>query len=612
MLPYQQRYIDNVRQIASLSDLYAITAPDFDSWYALLQQNGAALDALKAENTALLGAHLFPLLDALHAASAEDIAALEEFAAALMDWSTNLDCGIYLLIHESLLSLARFRRDRASIIKELYMVGMGLYYQGRRLLGTKCAEIDAFYFRNEMIFTEAGSYLQFFHEIDDEQTKGYIIRALANIAICTQDLRRRVGISQRVLQIVQDPYYRSMAPSLPWDVFLRRTHQQMSSNRAMLSRGGLSAEELSAVLESCQVVFQPESDNDTPNVRWLWPYYEMEYSCGFVDLSTTLHRMQRLIDMHPYDQYDMSGLYANVQLPIYYGSLVRRNPTLAHRSEHIRFLAGAYEKMMRVMMSCPSASFTDFFFYLVSLVVTDYYETDGVMSYREVTTALMRRLSGALYIRSQRVGEIMRCLSRAIVRDESGFFDDIDFLRALTDPAEKERAVTEYAYECGLYHDFGLIKMNFDRLCHSRALLESEQKLYELHTLSGHDDLASRASTARYADIALGHHAWYNGAGGYGTRYVRNESPYRQMTDLAAIATVLSEDSPLSAEERIDVVLAQEGRRFSPLLTSYLTEDSLKRQIAAILSRGDEASCRAVYKDLWGNQSDGKKEVKHG
>ena len=205
MLPYQQRYIDNVRQIASLSDLYAITAPDFDSWYALLQQNGAALDALKAENTALLGAHLFPLMDALHAASAEDIAALEEFAAALMDWSTNLDCGIYLLIHESLLSLARFRRDRASIIKELYMVGMGLYYQGRRLLGTKCAEIDAFYFRNEMIFTEAGSYLQFFHEIDDEQTKGYIIRALANIAICTQDLRRRVGISQRVLQIVQDP-----------------------------------------------------------------------------------------------------------------------------------------------------------------------------------------------------------------------------------------------------------------------------------------------------------------------------------------------------------------------------------------------------------------------
>ena len=609
MLPYQTHYLESTRQIAALSDFYGITAPDYRQWYEKQLDARRQIAALREENVALLNEHLFPALDGLHAASAEDIAALEAFAAALMDWSTNLDCGIYLLIHDSLLSLYRFRRDRDRVIKELYMVGMGLYYQGRALQGTECAASDAFRFRNEMVFTEGGSYLKFFSEIDDEQTKGYIIRALANIAICSRDLRRRVAISKRVLQIVQDDYYRTLAPSLPWDTFLQRTHQQMSSNRAVLSKGGLGAEELAAVLESCEVVFKPESGTDTPNVRWLWPYYEMEYSCGFVDLATTLARMERLIEDSPYNSYDVSGLYANVQLPIYYGRLVRDNPALQSKREHIRFLDRAYRKMMQTLMSYPSDSFTDFFFYNICLVITDYFEIDGVESYRDITTRLMQRLTGNLYIRSRRAGELMRLIAAAICRSEPDFFDDIDFLRALPPGEEKLRAVTDYAEQCGLYHDFGLIKMNFERLCQTRDLFEGEQRMYELHTISGHDDLAGRASTAIYADAALGHHRWYNGADGYPEDYVRNASPYRQMTDLVAVVAYLNESGDISPRGAISSVLAQERRRFSPLITAYLSDDALQAEIEAVFARQDEPAYRALYAELRGKENNTIHEV---
>lgn len=609
MLPYQTRYLENTREIAALSDFYGISAPDYGQWYEKQLAARRRIAALRQENVALLNDCLFPALDDLHAADDADIAELEAFAAALMDWSTNLDCGIYLLIHDSLLSLYRFRRDRNRVIKELYMVGMGLYYQGRTLQGTECKASAAYRFRNEMVFTEGGSYLKFFSEIDDEQTKGYIIRALANIAICSKDLRRRVAISKRVLQIVQDDYYRSMAPSLPWDTFLQRTHQQMSSNRAILSSGGLSAEELAVVLESCEVVFKPESGTATPNVRWLWPYYEMEYSCGFVDLATTLSRMERLIEDSPYDSYDVSGFYANIQLPIYYGRLIRDNPSLQSKAEHVRFLDRAYRKMMRTLMSCPTEKITDFFFYNICLVISGYFEIDGVESYRDITAKLMRRLTGNLYIRSRRAGELMRLLSTAILRSEPDFFDDIGFLRALPPGEEKLRAVADYAEQCGLYHDFGLIKMNFERLCQTRDLFEGEQRMYELHTISGHDDLAARASTAIYADAALGHHRWYNGAGGYPEDYVRNDSPYRQMTDLVAVVAFLNEESDAAPREKIAAVLAQEHKRFSPLIAAYLADETLQTEIEAIFSRRDEPTYHALYEELRGDHNETIHEV---
>ena len=597
MLSYQTKYIENTKKIAAQSDFYGITASDFPAWFALQKQAAATIEKLRQENIALLSENLFPVLDDLHNADNETIALLEEFAETLLDWRTNLDCGVYLLIYDSLLSLYRVRGNRDGIIKCLYKVGMGHFYQNRTVEGIGRVHTASFFFENEMIFTEAGSYLKYFAEIENEETRGYIIRALANIAICAIDLRKRVAISSRILKIVRDDYYRSLAPSLPWDRFLRATNQQMSANRGVLSRGNLSADELAAVLESCYEVFKPETANENPNVRWLWPYYEMEYSCGFVDLATTLDRLEMLIERTAYHEYDVAGLYGNIQLPIYYGSLLHDNPS-AIKPRHIRFLASAYEKMMHTILTIPTEDFIDFFFYAIRLVITDYYEAEGVPTYREITAKLMKRLTGQLYIQSRRMGEVLKLLCGAILDEDPTFFDDIDFIRVETDPTVKRNTVLSYALECGLYHDFGLIKMNLDRLRRTRSLFDKEDTMFRLHTISGHDDLAARASTARFADIALGHHAWYNGAGGYPEDYVRNASPYRQMTDAAAVAVYLTETYDGDIKAAVKNAVALERTRFSPLVTAYLENDILQAKLDTILCSDAEPFYREIYDEV--------------
>lgn len=597
MQPYQTRYIENLRRARTLSDLYAVPITTFDEWYAAQQSHCEQLAAIRRENIELLQAHLFPTLDKLHEASAETIAELEAFADALMDWNTNLDCGIYTLIHESLLSMYRTRRDRNRIIKELYKVGMGLYYRNHGVEAVSSEYIRTFRFENEMVFTEAGSYLKFFADIEDEETRGYIIRALANISICTIDRKRRIAVSARILEIVQDEYYRSLAPGLPWDVFYRRTLQQMSSNRSTLSTGGLTKDELAAVFEACYDVFKPEQDNPNPNVRWLWPYYEMEYTCGFVDLGTTLDRLERLITETPYDAYDTSGLYANVQLAAYYGILLRRNPALLSKPRHVEFLLYAYDKMLKTLLTCPVSKYNDYFYYMTRLAASSYLEVEGGMPYTDILTLLMQRFAGHLYVRSEKAAAMTRVFADAILRDDSTFFNDIDFLAAISDPAEKRRAVLEYAEKCGLYHDLGLTKMDLYRTKQTRNLLEPEYQLTKLHTISAHNDLIERRSTAPYADIAFGHHAFYDGSDGYPNEYVRSRSPYRQMTDLVSLVAYLIDHDTGDTAETARKALAQAHKRFSPIIVSYLNDPQLLQRIDEIL-RNDKPYFRRLFDRL--------------
>ena len=600
MLPYQEHYILNMQEIGRLGDFYPLPDPGFDAWYRDRQEKEQRIRVLRQENITILEEELFPTLDDIHRADAEQIRSLREFADALLDWSSNLDCGVYLLIHDALLSLFRIRKDRSQIIQELYKLGMGMYYRNRSVQGMEDSLKKPFYFENEMVFTEAGSYLKYFEHICEEETKGYILRSLANISIASLDMKRKVGISGRVLQILQDPYYRTLAPGLPWDAFLRKTHQQMSSCRHILTKGDMSTAELAAVLDSCSVVFEPEKDMENPNIRWLWPYYEMEYSCGFASLMTTLNRMEWLIDSLPYDQYDYSGLYANVQLPVYYGRLMEDNPFLQTKDRHVRFLSHAYRKMMKTLLSIPAEKYDDFFHYLIILVVTDYLEIEGTPSYRDILLQLIRRIDPVLYLRSLKKGQVMQLYCSELLKSDPSFFDEIPVIGTAKDLQTKKSALTDYAMQCGLLLDSGLLKIKLERLSRSRNLFEPEYQLYRLHAESGADDLRKRTSTEMYADPALGHHRWYDGSDGYPDSYVRNLSPFRTMTDTAAIAVFLCENySPECSEEEWTALLSfiqkEGGTRFSTQAAACLDDASFTRSLREILSDEGKEHLRSLY-----------------
>jgi len=575
MLPWQEEYLSNAREIVRLRD-YGSSAAS-----GMFSEARASADALLRRNNDLLNECFFPVLDNLHAAGPEDIAGLVAFGDALMDWKVNLDIGVYVTLHDALLRLYRTGRDRNGIIRELYRVGMGLYYQSRMLLGLENGRNDSVFFENELVFSEAASYFHYFAEIDDEETRGFIIRSLANIAICVRDPRRKIAASRRVLEVIRDPEIRALAPGLPWEQFLRGTHQQMSSNRVSLSRGDLNQDELSAVLDSCYEVFKPEESSSNPSPRWLWPYYEMEYNCGYVTLEITLQRLSRLIHQTQWNQYDVAGLYGNVQLPMIYAKLLRTHPELTEDPRQIAFLDEVCRRMERTLMTFPLDSFSDYFLYNLMLPFYNYVEIPGVPAYRDTVIRLMKRFFGDEYIAGRVRGDAMALCCDALLRLNGALFDDLPL--DVTEPSARREALLTLARDAGLLLDLGRVTMNTIR--RPRNLFDGEYRLTLLHPVIGRDALALRPSTRALADIAYGHHSWYNGAApGYPQDYVRTESPYRQMTDVAAMVTFMMEQYQGDMQELLRQIYAEEGRRFSPLITPVLTDSALVSELEAILS----------------------------
>ncbi len=591
---WQETYLNNLREIARLRLLFGAEKTDFGTWYEAYRAAEERLRAIREENTCLLSTHFFPLLDRLPGASREELDELTAFGAELMDWKANLDCGLFVAIHDALLKLSRLRRDRSGVIRELYQLGMGLFYLQRPLVGIDSPEASSMAFHNEMVFTEAASYFRYFDALDSDEDRAYVVRSMANVSICSVSFKHRLSASMRTIRTAKDPSYRAAAPSLPWDTYLRRGYQQLSTLRSRLSDPGITQTEVAAVMDACYEVFKPETASENPSRRWLWPYYEMEFHCGYVGLEQTVERLEKLIRETPAHEYDVSGMYGNVQLPVVYGRMLRDHEKLRRDPDRRRFLDFAYRKMMENLLTVPLETPTDELIYLLIAVITDFYEIPESVSYREVTTHLMQRYAGRLYMRSLTAGELLSCLCAFIYDRAPDSFNRLPVLADMPDAEARRTALLDFASACGFYCDFGLIKMNMERTMQSRNLFENESRMVRLHTVSGYDDLRRRESTARFADVARGHHTPYTGAQDDPSGYVRLESPCRQVTDLAALVSDLLdwEGGDVAAWARS--AREKAGSRFSPRATVYLADETLLRRLDEIL-RADRARCRRVY-----------------
>ncbi len=137
--------------------------------------------------------------------------------------------------------------------------------------------------------------------------------------------------------------------------------------------------------------------------------------------------------------------------------------------------------------------------------------------------------------------------------------------------------------------------MNTSRITAIRDLFDREYDIYRLHTVIGRHVLQQRESVNRYADIALGHHVFYDESDGYPDDYVRIESDSRRMCDIAAVVCFLSECYDGNTEETISQIKEGSRTRFSPQVVSYLEDKETMNKIEEILTGERERYYRELY-----------------
>lgn len=611
MQPYQEEYIANLKDIAALAARKKTRCRSFEEYQAELMADRMGIEQKVARNMELLKSELFPLMDHLPEANEEELDELGEFASRLFQVGEELDTGLFCQIHQALLNLARLTKDRNSIIRELYWLGIGRNNCCSKLIGLERSKIDNYTSEMRLCFTEAGAYLKYFDEIKDSKTRDYIVRSHANMSLGQfASPGEKICRVKRTLEILQDKYYQEMEPDFPWDRYIFTAHRQMTTSISYSKDNVMSAEDVEAVMESAYIVYQTrlreaEERKVRPPIHSAFSYAAISYYCGLDTLDGLLTKMERLMDSTEISDFSSENMYGLISLPAFYCQYLRQYPDkIPQRQEYIESL---YQRILEYMAVVPDAPENESLFLYLRQLANCFVETENSISYGAFITKILMRFAPDNYIQSYVVARAAAAFTRIIMEEEPDFFDDIVWIKEIKETEEKRREAVKYAWGCGFFHDIG--KINFLNLYINtgRQWFEEEYEMTRLHTVIGSGCLMECPSTRRYASAALGHHSWYDGSSqGYSDSYVRLECPERQMVDIIALidwlenvtdAQCLSTGIKLGFEEAVQKAVSMEGRRFSPMLTSRLREKEVIEQLRCSFEQGWLEACRQLYEE---------------
>lgn len=610
MQPYQEEYIANLKDIAVLAARKKADGSLFESYYEQSVQTKEQAEEKAKHNMKLLREGLFPVLDHIYDADEEELSRLQEFAGQLISGGEELDAGLFCQIHKALLSLARQTKNREKMICELYWLGMGYYYQCNKLVSLKRSESQKYTAQMRLCFTEAAAYLKYFDEIEDTETRGYILRSRANMALGQfASPGEKIHMVKRTLQILQDKDYQEKEPNLPWDRFIYMTHQQMAASISYSRENGMTAQDVADVMESVYIVYQRRmqetaSRGERPPIRSHFSYCAIEHYCGLYGIEELLTRMEDLMDEADPEDISAEGMYGIISLPAFYCQYLNQYPEhLEKRKSYIEML---YRKIIDYIESFPKDSENQALFLYVRQLSSTFVETENSISYKEFLFKLQVRFAPEIYVHSRVVADVAVVFCEMIIEEEPDFFDDIESIRAITDAEEKRRQILDYARESGLLHDVGKISFMDLYSQTARQWFEEEYEMAHLHTLVGATWLQDRESTRCYAPVALGHHYWYDASRGYPDSYKRLECEYRQMVDIIGLfdwmnnvtdTARLCTGEEKTFDEAVETAIALEGRRFSPLLIARLRDKSVVERIKTAFEEGRKNAYRCLYEE---------------
>lgn len=599
MRPYQEEYLANVRAYAALTAAHPGADEDPVKW---VERNEAERKRLIQRNMELLREGLVPQLDRLPEADEAELAELRAFTAELYGGGRDLDLGLFCHMRQALLNLARQKRDRDGVIRELYWLGIGKHAMYNKLIGMELEVTEPYLSQARLCFAEAAAYLKYFEELEDPETRGYIMRSMANMGLGQfRSVGERTRLIKRALQVFQDPFYRELAPQLPWDRYVRQARQLMIASLAHGREQAMTPQDVADIMESAHIVYQGNTrPEDVPLARQSFHLYSIEFYCGIYDLNTLLAKLEGVMDQADEADYSTEGMYGLISLPAFYCQYLRSYPQQLTGTRE-RYVDRLYQRVLRYTENFPAGrEDASLFLYLRQLSHT-FVETEGGLSFAGFQRRLMVRFAPSVYLHVRSVAAGAQALCGILLEEEPSFFDDMEEIRVLSSPEEKRRAVLDLAERCGIHHDMGKLNLLDFYTRIARQWLPEEYQIIRLHPLAGSGLLADRRSTARLASTALGHHAWYDGSRPYPGGYRRLEYPERQMTDVIALIDWLADTTHITGlytgrqktfPEAMEAAIRLEGRRFSPMLTARLRDRSVAERIRAAMDRGRQEACR--------------------
>lgn len=207
--------------------------------------------------------------------------------------------------------------------------------------------------------------------------------------------------------------------------------------------------------------------------------------------------------------------------------------------------------MEKAYLNCPgNRDNTDYVRDLLRLSTYDkvmmYLTPDEVKHFLSTLNVATQTMTYAHSVYTTKVAEE---LTKAILTYEPSLFVGVLNCQTPTEVLKNKNKILHFVKEACMYHDIGknsiasVVKHGY------KPLFREDVELYRRHPEFALDYLKVTPSLAQYSDVALGHHKWYDGKGGYPEKFDNTQSSLRFIIDVVALSVSIDEMAEESLEE---------------------------------------------------------------
>ena len=591
-----------------------------DDYRIMLTENFRQIGDLACENRDMITKDIEPILRSHDLLSAREISQIDRLKSDLLDAMThkNIDINITNMLSDRLMRDAEKKCDDDYLIRcldEQIIIAVALSVQ-MHWIHTAPEITDRIMKAGLTAFEHITSYLDKdkFSRLSDESKELILIDSRYGDGLfilarpLTADERKyRFDKIRKSIALQDDPFYTRELPGYEWKYHIYRALQYISSFDFFGNYAGFDDDELQSTADFGEQL----------EALWLSDreYYEKLDPFGYIHAHTLRNQMHagritrklyceelyKLYLRRNSGDYSVDGIAHNIEIPAEYimsldiDNLTEQQKAIAEQM---------YRSAMAYIFSMPkSMTFYELLDCYTPLLLS-FIELPGGMTFEEMGLQSFAAFHPQTYIHSIMVANITQCIASHLMKKQPGLFKGVcGCPDAESVPAYSER-IREYAYHAALCHDFGKLIIIETVSTYGRNIFDSEFDIIKQHPALGAMMLEKHASTRMYADVARGHHKWYNEEKGYPDDFRTADSPVKVIIDITACADCMdaatdtvgrSYNSGKTLDEYIAEVRSAGGTRYAPYLYDLLTSPEVYSDISYLLSNGRQQAYRDTY-----------------
>lgn len=619
-----ERYYANIKEANDLVRPKIPSGLPREVLLELVHSNAERLAAIKSENDEFLRDNIFDCDPC--ALTPEDVEELSEFADLLFKNASGCDIGIAYKIHNLIYKYAEHHGERNLMIKELYYQGLTLHYLHLSLssmrINTNGDELYGYY-------CKGASYIAEYEDIEDENTRGYIIRCLGNRkyghpaikgdndwVVDSSNLhagyKEYSEIFDQTMSIIRSDYFRSLNPGLPWSNYEYAMHFDRTiylSSLRMAHEDKIESPLIERmkreVLESAKYVYNHQEEiarrrHLSVAVRTCYVYAAARFHAGEADIKEVIDILLNTNENADADDYTQNGITANIGFAIYashYSGYLNSAEAELYRPR----IKAAMNHAVEYLDSFPNALFGEYMSHWISDLIRE--QAYSSYSSRAHIMEMLILCHASTYVHSVMVAYLTRAIFEEAVRTDPEILGGVFGAKSSQDIVLNRDAYAKRAYRCGLYHDVGKSSVFSYITTYGRKLLDEEFEVIKYHPVMGYSLLKAFGDLEIESEVALKHHLWYNGRGGYPTKHSETKESARAIIDIVTIADSIdaaTDDIGRSyAQTKSFEVLVEElrhgsGTRYSPCFVGLFDNPDFYDRLKSNMSeRRKKVYCHA-------------------